>query len=324
MLSPLLLSFLLGAASAGAFEPPANEADARALHARIESGWAKDPLWRNAGMNRYRDGKPSTYVTSADSFPSQSDPMSAAELAALPDARFVPFDLFWRAVRGLRSIAASLPGLGIRKDLLTIVDFDQPTESRRFLVLDLASERVLFQTWVTHGAGSDQDSDRVPESFSNVDDSYQSSLGFYLTERGTYRGNYGHSVRLHGIDGALNSRVHSRAIVMHPWESLHAAAMAKHEADATLGCLGLPYFESGKFFGGKDVPLSRLIIDRLAGRTVLFVHSSTVDLARKSLYLRDGGKVPGETARRVRAQVLSEERLSDSSAEATTWPERSR
>ena len=64
-----------------------------------------------------------------------------------------------------------------------------------------------------HGKNSDRNNDGWTDSFSNVNGSKQSSLGFMLTAE-RYWGNNGLSMRLDGLE-ARNSRVRQRAIVVH-------------------------------------------------------------------------------------------------------------
>ena len=72
-----------------------------------------------------------------------------------------------------------------------------------------------FQT--THGEGSGKDSDKdddgVAEAFSNIGNSYMSSLGFIRTGK-VYSGNFGRSMRLDGLS-TTNSNIRDRAIVFH-------------------------------------------------------------------------------------------------------------
>jgi hypothetical protein len=189
--------------------------------------------------------------------------------------------------------------------VLTIVDFGLKTEAKRFLVLDLQAERVLFQTWVHHGRKSDQDSDRFAERFSNTVDSNQSSVGFVLASDNPYEGMWGYSLRFHGIDGTLNSNVHQRAMVLHPWPTIHPREMAKLNAaeQSSLGCLSLPYYESGKFYGKDDQPLSKLIIDTIKRRSVIFISSPQVDLEKKSLYLKSTDLLPAAQRAAIIAKV---------------------
>ncbi len=65
-----------------------------------------------------------------------------------------------------------------------------------------------------HGKGSDRQHDGWLKNFSNVPGSEATSRGAYLTCE-WYKGKYGTSVRLHGLD-AENCHALERAIVMHP------------------------------------------------------------------------------------------------------------
>lgn len=280
--------------AAFAWSVPKDDAESRLLYDRLGKDFAANPIFRNAEINRYRDGKRSPYLETGDKFAEQADPVPDDVMKALPDAAFIPFKIFNQAIRGLRQILANFPNGGIRSDVLTIVDFGLKTESRRFLVLDLPNERVLFQTWVHHGRKSDQNLDRFAEQFSNVVDSNKSSVGFILASDNPYDGMWGYSLRMHGIDGALNSKMHERAMVIHPWPNIHPRDIAKLNAaqQSSLGCLSLPYYESGKFYGKDDQPLSKLIIDTVRRRSVIFVSSPQIDLEKRSLYLKSTELLP--------------------------------
>jgi hypothetical protein len=94
-----------------------------------------------------------------------------------------------------------------------VVDFDQPSTSKRFYVFDTA-ERKVKAYYVAHGKGSEGASnDGFAEIFSNRNGSNSSSLGIYrgLNE---YRGQHGRSLRLEGLE-ETNSNALARAVVMH-------------------------------------------------------------------------------------------------------------
>ena len=61
----------------------------------------------------------------------------------------------------------------------SIVDFSMPSTQKRLLVLDMNAHRVLFNSHVAHGRNSGSN---YATAFSNKVGSYQSSLGFYITE----------------------------------------------------------------------------------------------------------------------------------------------
>lgn len=306
-----------------ALEFPINEAATRALYQKLELDYRTRGVWSNSQMNRNRNGVASPYLGAGDTLEDvQAAPVPSDVIALIPEAEFVPYSLFSRAIRGMRSILANFPAAGIQTGILTIVDFDKKTEARRLYVFDLKSPRVLFHTWAQHGDNSDRDRDRLPEEFSNVNGSYQSSLGFVLTSRTPYKGSFGYSLRMHGIDESLNSLVHSRAIVFHPWPTLHPRGVSTLEASNTsLGCISLPWYESGRFYGLKDQPLSRLIIDTIKGRSVVFVSSSTVDLDRESLYLSGASKLSATVKNRILSRLDRETRALSVDSELPRLPD---
>jgi len=295
--------FILTPSAAFAWSVPQNDAESKLLYDRLARDFAASPILRNKEINQYRDGKRSAYLESGDSFKEQADPVPSKVMQVLPDAKWIKFRIFNQAIRGLRQILLNFPDGGIRSDVLTIVNFGLKTEFRRFLVLDLQNERVLFQTWVHHGRRSDQDLDRFPERFSNVVDSNKSSVGFVLASDHPYEGMWGYSLRLHGIDGALNTNMHERAMILHPWPTIHPRELSKLNAteQSSLGCLSLPFYESGKFYGKDDQPLSKLIIDTLKKRSVIFVSTPQIDLEKKSIYLKSTALLPAAE----RAQILA-------------------
>jgi hypothetical protein len=90
-----------------------------------------------------------------------------------------------------------------------IVDFDQPSTSKRLFVFDTVDKKVESY-YVAHGRGSGEN---VAERFSNAPGSFSSSLGIYKT-MDEYNGHHGRSLRLEGLE-ATNSNALSRAVVMH-------------------------------------------------------------------------------------------------------------
>ncbi len=67
----------------------------------------------------------------------------------------------------------------------------------------------------------------------------QSSLGVIVTGS-TYYGEYGYSLKLHGLENGINDNIYARHIVMHqaPYVT-PLQAQIHHEAGKTHGCLGL-------------------------------------------------------------------------------------
>ena len=59
-----------------------------------------------------------------------------------------------------------------------ITDFSLSSKENRMWVIDMVNKKVVLQTLVAHGRNSGDD---MATKFSNQSESYQSSLGFYIT-----------------------------------------------------------------------------------------------------------------------------------------------
>lgn len=114
-------------------------------------------------------------------------------------------------------------------DVIGIADFAQPSARPRFHLLDLASGHVETLL-VAHGRGSDPEHSGWLQHFSNIDGSYASSAGAYVS-CDVYIGKHGRSLRLDGLDGSNNNAL-ARAIVV------HAAWYVSQEMARDTGKLG--------------------------------------------------------------------------------------
>src|SRR5690606_6513399 len=113
----------------------------------------------------------------------------------------IQFKAFEQAIQGWEKIKTK------NKNIITIIEFTLPYTQKRMVVLDLVKKQVLFHTIVSHGRNSGE---KYATSFSNKHGSYQSSLGFYLTEN-TYMGGNGFSLRLDGLEKGINDQAKARA-----------------------------------------------------------------------------------------------------------------
>lgn len=95
---------------------------------------------------------------------------------------------------------------------VTIVDFSLDSGHKRFYVLDM-SGGPMTSHMVAHGHNSDPNDTGMAVSFSNVEGSLQSSLGFYFINE-TYNGVHGESIRIDGLS-STNSNVRTRDVVVH-------------------------------------------------------------------------------------------------------------
>jgi len=120
------------------------------------------------------------------------------------------FEVFEKAMTGYLNLRAA-GKLNARRPILTVCDFTRSSADYRMWVLDLQSKKILFHHYVAHGQGT---GDEFARAFSNINESHQSSLGFYVTGD-TYQGEHGVSLRLNGMDAGWNSAAYQRAIVVH-------------------------------------------------------------------------------------------------------------
>lgn len=165
--------------------------------------------------------------------------------------------VFEKALTGYYNMKYS--GLLHDKSVLTIADFDQESRKKRLYIIDIDKKKLILNTWVAHGQNSGGDK---PSNFSNIQNSNQSSLGFYLTGE-IYFGKHGRSLKLDGMDQNFNSKARDRAIV------IHGADYVSQETINKLGRLG-------RSQGCPAVPtkLANKVIDAISDRTVLFINSS--------------------------------------------------
>lgn len=117
------------------------------------------------------------------------------------------------------------------RNFVTIIDYTQPSTSRRMYIFDLRTGRVRREL-VAHGQGS---GDNFATRFSNRNRSHQTSLGFYLTAE-TYTGKHGRSMRLDGLEPS-NSLARARAIVVHAADYVSDAFVrARGRLGRSWGC----------------------------------------------------------------------------------------
>ncbi len=99
----------------------------------------------------------------------------------------------------------------VKNSILTIVDFSFSSTKERMWVIDMENKKVVLQTLVSHGMNSGKE---FAKSFSNQNESFKSSLGFFITGE-TYNGKHGISLKLDGQEYGLNDKARERAVVVH-------------------------------------------------------------------------------------------------------------
>lgn len=130
-----------------------------------------------------------------------------------------------------------------RSGYLTICDFSQSSRQKRLYIIDVANAKLVINTWVAHGRNSGNE---YATKFSNIPESLQSSLGFYVTSH-TYTGEHGLSLRVNGVDPGFNNKALARSIVIHGAAYVDGArAKAGIMMGRSFGCPAVPVKESAK------------------------------------------------------------------------------
>ena len=175
------------------------------------------------------------------------------------------YEIFRKAYLGYIQIPNKNPGV------LIIIDYSRPSNEERFFVLNLDKKKLIYHTRVAHSKNSGLE---IPFQFSDNPNSYESSLGFFIT-LGEYNGAYGHSLRLKGLEENINSNAEDRAIVIHGGEIVEDSYIKKYGfAGRSLGCPVLPN------------SITKEVIEYIRNRRVLFIYGEDDNYLEESTYLK--------------------------------------
>lgn len=147
----------------------------------------------------------------------------------------INYDAFYLGLKGYYVLKAQKKLKNPR--VLTIIDFSRSANEDRFYLIDLLEGKLLLKSLVAHGRNTGME---YAIKFSNKPESYQSSLGFFLTGE-AYTGEHGLSLRLDGAEKMINDNARKRAIVIHGAEYVSQSFMdAYGRIGRSLGCPALP------------------------------------------------------------------------------------
>lgn len=166
--------------------------------------------------------------------------------------------VFEKAVTGFFNLKVA-DKLAPYSSVVTIVDLAKSSCSKRMWIVDLDKMKLLINTWVSHGQGSGGD---IATNFSNEVDSYQSSLGFYITNN-VYQGKHGLSLRIDGMDEGFNDMANKRDIV------IHAAPYVSQSSINQLGRLG-----RSQGCPAVSPKVLNQVINTIKGKTLLFINGN--------------------------------------------------
>jgi len=178
----------------------------------------------------------------------------------------VGFKAFEQAITGYQKINPA------NKRVITVIDFSKPSCDERLAVIDLQEKKLLFSSHVSHGRNS---GDNYASSFSNKANSYQSSLGFYITEQ-PYDGRCGYSLTLEGLEKGINDNAKQRGVVVHgaAYADPKLIPASGGRLGRSRGCPALPFANNEK------------IIDTIKGGTLLFIYAENSNYLAKSTILQ--------------------------------------
>lgn len=99
-----------------------------------------------------------------------------------------------------------------------LVNYDLPIYKERLWIIDVEKDSIVLSSRVSHAANSGW---IYAHHFSNVPESNTSSVGVFVTGN-SYYGNFGYSMKLHGLEKGKNDHAFKRYIVVHAHPFLYS------------------------------------------------------------------------------------------------------
>ncbi|MDX2002852.1 MAG: murein L,D-transpeptidase catalytic domain family protein [Chitinophagales bacterium] len=176
------------------------------------------------------------------------------------------FHIFQTALKGYYQMLGE--GKLKNREVLTIADFSQSSNSKRLYVIDMIANKLIRKSWVAHGRGSGEE---YATQFSNGVGSNMSSLGFYIANE-TYHGNHGLSIRLDGLE-STNSNARNRAVVIHSADYVSQSFIdVNNRLGRSFGCPALPAEGYSQ------------LVDLIKGGSCLFIYYPDAAYLKQSKY----------------------------------------
>lgn len=216
-----------------------------------------------------------TVPLKAEANPSKNSAAEIYSSISFENSNTLSPEVFYKALLGFNNLkkAGKLPE---NSHLISVCDFSLSSTQKRFWVIDLEQKKVLFNTLVAHGKNTGEE---FAQKFSNTESSYQSSLGFYVTET-TYNGSNGYSLKLLGMDPGYNDAALQRAIVMHGADYVSEDFIKSQK-------------RIGRSWGCPAVPraLAQPIINTIKGQNCLFIYYPDQQYLSNSEWLKNSENV---------------------------------
>ena len=182
---------------------------------------------------------------------------------------------------------AARSGNAAESPRLAVIDYTLPSTRKRLWVFDLDRDALLYSEHVAHGRGSGEN---YATSFSNRDESHQTSLGLFTTNE-TYVGGNGYSLRMDGLEPGINSNARQRLIVMHGAPYVDPVqAQRQGRLGRSYGCPAL------------RPQVARQVIDTLKQGQMLFAYADEAEWLSGSRYFGCSGRNAREILASARAR----------------------
>jgi hypothetical protein len=149
---------------------------------------------------------------------------------------------------------------------ITIIDYTQPSTSKRLFLIDLAKGNVT-RLLVSHGKNSGK---LYATRFSNRPDSFETPKGFFVTGA-EYYGPHGPSMVLYGLQKGINDNSYYRKIVMHGAYYVSTKAIELNLHLHGMARLGLSE-------GCPAIPMqsAETVIDKIKDGSLLYMYTGAV------------------------------------------------
>ena len=178
-------------------------------------------------------------------------------------------DVFNLAIKGLKKLETNHKLHN--PNIVTIADYSQSSNKKRLYVIDLKNQKLLFNTYVAHGRNTGNE---YAKSFSNVEGSLKSSLGFYITENQIVGSHTGFALMIQGVEKGFNDNAAKREIIIHSADYVTENFIRKNgRLGRSLGCPTLP------------PDLNKPIIETIKDGTCLFIYNPNDSYIAKSSLL---------------------------------------
>lgn len=210
-----------------------------------------------------------TPVLPKDVLPVQTGELFLKSLFAQFPENSISWEAFKSAMTGRQVL---MKGTSFNNsDIITIVDFSKPSTQERLFVIDINEVKILFSSLTSHGRNTGEN---MATNFSNISESYQSSLGFYKTAE-TYFGSKGFSMRLDGLEASINSNARARGIVVHAADYVSKSFAQQHgRLGRSQGCPALPN------------EMNKPVIQKISGGSLFFIYAPNEQYHRTSKVIK--------------------------------------